>query len=57
MKDKPLYPLQSGNKVGAVIESTHRRDCRGDIANTYLLAPFILAKMALLDKKDSGCKW
>jgi hypothetical protein len=53
---RPLYPADDHSKLGKAIEQTARPDCKDSIANTYLLAPFILLKM-VADKKDSGCKW
>ena len=53
---KPLYPPESGNKIGKMIDGTTRADCKDQVEGAGLFTP-LLAAMTLLDKKDSGCKW
>jgi hypothetical protein len=53
---KPLYPPPDETKMGKMINSTTRADCKEQVAGMGLLAP-LGALATLLDKKDNGCKW
>ncbi len=53
---KPLYPPESGNKIGKMIDGTTRADCKDQVEGYGLFTP-VAVLATLLDKKDSGCKW